>query len=184
MAKAELSLKRIAISKNNAQMVTATAIAAFITVFCLVAMNNLLSIRSYQAKIIAADNTADLKLKADVAAENNLVSSYKKFVSSNPTITGVQTSTNGYVYNNATIILDALPSQYDFPALTTSIQKLLQSGGYNISSIGGTDNSATVSSAPEANPQPVSIPFSFTINNATYSSIQQLFTAMQNSIRH
>lgn len=184
MAKPEISLKRMAISKSNAQTVTATAVSAFIVVFCLVASNNLLGLRSYRAKIINADNKADYQLKADVSAENNLINSYKRFVNQNPTIIGTNVSTNnGVDYNNATVILDALPSQYDFPALTTTIQKMLQINNFSVNSIGGTDESATMSNTPSANPQPVEIPFTFSINNAAYGSIQQLFNTMESSIR-
>ncbi len=184
MKKSDISLKRVAISKSNARAVIVSAIAAFITVFCLVAADNLLGVRSYQSKILSADQAADNRLKLDVVAENDIVNSYKQFVQQNPTILGSSISNNNNVdYNNATIILDALPSQYDFPALTTTIQNLLQKGGFNISSIGGTDQSSTVSSKPTSNPQPVSIPFSFSITNASYSSVQQLFSTMQESIR-
>lgn len=184
MIRPELSLKRVALSKSNTQVVAVTAVAAFITVFCLVTANYLLGIRSYQAKILNADNVADSQLKRDVIAKNDLVSSYHAFVQKNPTLLGSNISTtNNLDYNNATIILDALPSQYDFPALTTSIQKMLQNGGFTVSSIGGTDESATISNTPSGNPSPVSIPFTFTINNASYSSVQQLFKTMQQSIR-
>lgn len=183
MAKNELSLKRIAVSKANAQMVIVAAIGAFITVFCLVASNYLLGIQSYQSKIIVADIAADNKLKSDVSAKNKLVQSYENFIQQNPTIIGAKTTTNPYKYNNATVILDALPSQYDFPALTTSVYKLLQSNNLSITSIGGTDQSATISNSPSSNPQPVSIPFSFSIDNASYQSVQALFVKMQESIR-
>jgi len=183
MAKNEISLKRIAVSKANKQMVIIAAVGAFITVFCLVASNYLLGIQSYQAKIIAADISADNKLKSDVSAKNQLVQSYEKFIQKNPTITGAKTTNSPYKYNNATVILDALPSQYDFPALTTSIDKLLQSNNLSITSIGGTDQSATISNSPSSNPQPVAMPFSFAIDNANYQSVQTLFVKMQESIR-
>lgn len=183
MANNEISIKRIALSKANAQMIAVAAVCAFITVFCLVASNYLLGIRSYQSKIIAADSKADNQLKIDVAAKNKLVSSYENFVQKNPTVTGAKVQNSPYIYNNATVILDALPSQYDFPALTTSIDKLLQNNNVSIASIGGSDQSASVSNAGSSNPQPVSMPFSFSIDNANYLTIQSLFTQMQESIR-
>lgn len=182
--KSEMSLKKIALSKANAQMVAVTAIAAFITVFCLVGTNYLLGLRSYQAKIIAADHSADSNLKADNIAKNNLVNSYESFVNENPNVLGSNNqSVNGYVYNNATIILDALPSTYDFPALTSSLQALQTASGLKFSSIGGSDESATVSSAPSVDPSPVAIPFTFTVNQTSYQAIQNLFSTMQKSIR-
>ncbi|MCL4357819.1 hypothetical protein M1512_02930 [Patescibacteria group bacterium] len=178
-----ISFKRLALTKANKQMVMVAAVAAFITVLCLVAADHFFSMYGYQSKIIAADQTADNQLKVDVSAEQRLLQSYKSFVSQNPNILGTQDTTGKYRYNNATIILDALPSTYDFPALTSSIQKLLQNGNFNITSIGGQDLSATTSSAARANPQPIAIPFSFTIDNANYQAIQGLFQQMLESIR-
>lgn len=182
--KANESLKKLALSKANVQIVAVSAVASFITVFCLVTANYLLGIRSYQSKIIAADNTAYSQLKTDVVAKNNLESSYQSFVQQNPNVLGTSiVNTPGYTYNNSTIILDALPSRYDFPAVVTSIDKMLQNGNFNVTSIGGTDASASTSNTPESNPQPVSIPFTFTINQATYLSVQSLFSILQSSIR-
>ena len=182
--KPEISLKKMALTKANAQIVAVTAIAAFITVFSLVGANYLLGLRSYQAKIIAADHSADDNLKVDNIAKNKLVSAYEKFVDQNPNILGSNNQNGSYVYNNATIILDALPSTYDFPALTSSLQKLEQSiGGLNLSSIGGSDQSATVSNAPSSNPSPMPMPFTFSVSQTNYKSIQNLFSAMLSSIR-
>lgn len=181
--KDNVSFKRLALSKANKQMVVVAAVAAFITVLCLVAADHFLSIRSYQSKIIAADQTADTQMKADVSSEHRLIQSYAKFVSQNPNVLGTQNTSGKYKYNNATIILDALPSTYDFPALISSVQKLLQNGNFNITSIGGQDLSTSTSITPSSNPQPVAIPFSFTIDNANYQAIQGLFKQMQESIR-
>jgi len=184
MAKKDTSTKRIAVSKANAQMVAVAAIGSFITVFCIVASNYLLGIRSYQNKIIVADNTANNNFKFNVVAEKRLVNSYAKFVNQNPTLLGTPNSNTGYKYNNATIILDALPSQYDFPAMVTSVDKILQSNNFDVVSIGGTDQSASISgNNASTDPQPVAMPFSFTINNANYLSIQALFKELQKSIR-
>ncbi|MGH7234270.1 MAG: hypothetical protein ACREF7_02390 [Candidatus Saccharimonadales bacterium] len=182
--KGEVSLKKLELSKANAQIVAVTAVAAFITVFCLVGSNYLLGLRSYQAKIITADHSANNNLVADNAAKNKLLSAYKTFVDQNPNVLGSNNLTSGsYIYNNATAILDALPSTYDFPALTSSLQKLQTLGGFSFSSVGGSDESATVSSAPTGDPSTVPMPFSFTVNQTSYQAIQNLFSDMLKSIR-
>ena len=181
--KEQASFKRLALTKANSQIVGVAAAAAFITVLCLGAANYFWGIRSYQAKIIAADTVADQHLKSDVSAKNRLVQAYSQFVGQSPNVLGKANTTGKYTYNNATVILDALPSQYDFPALTSSIQALLQNNNFDVTSIGGTDQSATVSNAASSNPQPVAIPFSFSISNASYQSLQVLFQQMQESIR-
>lgn len=186
MAKLEVSTKRLAISKANTQMIIVAAVAAFISVFCIVAADYLFNLQSYQSKVISADKTADRQLTLDVASENSLIKSYQQFVDQSQTVTGATTykNNNGIVYNNATVILDALPSRYDFPALASSIAKLLNQGNFNASSIGGTDQSATMSvNTASPNPQPVAMPFSFVVSNTNYAAVQSLFQEMQSSIR-
>jgi hypothetical protein len=86
--------------------------------------------------------------------------------------------------SNSKIILDALPDGYDFPALTSSIEKILGDTGVKVSNITGTDDqinqSANVSSPT---PQAISIPFSFTVSDANYASATQLITRLGQSIR-
>jgi len=67
--------------------------------------------------------------------------------------------------SNSKIILDALPSTYDFPALASSLEKLLASKGVPVSSLSGTDdqlNQETNTSSPT--PAPVPMPFLIFIN--------------------
>ena len=181
----ESSTKRLAISKASMQMVIVLSIASFITIFGLVAANYLNGLMGYQSRVIVADNSADSTLQKDVSAESKLINSYKRFVNQPTNVIGGSASKNGGGNNgnNATIILDALPSSYDFPALTTSISKLLQSENLSISSIGGTDASASVSNSASSNPQAVSMPFSFAVDNANYTTVQSLFTELERSIR-
>lgn len=186
MAKLEVSTKRLAISKANTQMIIIASIAAFVSVFCIVASNYLYNLQSYQSGVITSDKKADQQLTYDVASESSLIKAYQQFVDQPQTVTGVATYTNnsGIVYNNATVILDALPSRYDFPALASSIAKLLNQGNFNASSIGGTDESASMAvNNASPNPQPVAMPFSFVISGTNYVAVQSLFTELQHSIR-
>jgi len=185
MAIAEISTKRIAISKANAQMVIIIAVASFISVFCLVAAKAVLSQNNYQARVISAQDKATKQLGDNLKTYDTLYSSYQGFTSA-PTniIGGTSTGGSGNDGNNAQIILDALPSTYDFPALTTSIQKILNSQGASISSIGGTDDQLNQQSNKNSpNPKPVSMPFTFSINNASYQLVQQVISTLQLSIR-
>ncbi len=185
MDRPEISTKRLAISKANGQMVIIVAITSFITVFCLIASKSLLSQNSYQARVTTSKTLAHTQLLSNLKAYDTLSSSYKKFVSENTNIIGGQNNGSGQNDgNNAKIILDALPSTYDFPALTSSIEDILNSANVKVTSIGGTDqqvSQGTNSASPS--PQPVNIPFSFSISNGTYASIQQLISKLQNSIR-
>jgi len=183
MSQKQPSPKRLALAKANTQTVIISAVSAFIIVFCIVAINYLLGLRSYQQKIIDADQLANNQLTIVNSNAQRLTSAYNSFVSKNPTIINKPVVSAPIRYNNATVILDALPSQYDFPAMITSIDKILQSDNLDVQSIGGTDQSTSTSSSPSTNPQPVAMPFNFTIQNANYASLQTLFLQLELSIR-
>jgi len=185
MAKPEISTKRLEISKANAQMVAVVGVASFITVFCLVASQAVWGQTRYQARVTTKSEVATQQLKENIKAFNNLVSSYSKFDSA-PTnvIGGANNGTGDNDGDNAKIILDALPSTYDFPALTSSVEKVLTAENFHISSITGIDdqvNQQTNISSPT--PQAVSMPFTFSVDDANYTSIQTLIGKLQQSVR-
>ena len=184
-AKIENSTKRLAISKANAQMVIAVSVASFVTVFCLVASKAVWSQTRYQARVTSKSETAHQQLKKDLDAFNSLVHSYQAFDSADTNIIGGSaTGTGNNDGDNAKIILDALPAKYDFPALTSSIEKILHAGNFDVTSISGTDdqlNQQSNTSSP--NPQAIPMPFAFTVNNSNYTAVQQLIATLQLSIR-
>lgn len=184
-SKLEISTKRLAISKANAQTVTVVGIAAFVTVFCLVASHAILSQTQYQSRVTKADTTAHQQLLKNIKAYKNLSAAYQAFNSeSTNVIGGSSTGTGSNDGGNAKIILDALPSSYDFPALTSTIEKILTDENFTISGISGTDAQLTEqTNNSSATPQPVPIPFSFSVTGTNYTSIQQLMTTLQESIR-
>jgi hypothetical protein len=185
MAKPEILTKRLAISKANAQMVAIISVAAFVTVFCLVAAKDVWSQTRYQARVTSKDEKAHQQLQANIKAFDNLVSSYQNFGSATTNIIGGNSTGSGNNDgDNAKIILDALPDSYDFPALTSSLEKILTASSFNVTSITGTDdqlNQQGNTSSPT--PQPVSMPFSFSVSNTNYTSVQQLISTLQLSIR-
>lgn len=184
-AKPQASTKRLAISKANAQMVGVVAAASFISVFCLVASQAVFSQNRYQARLIVAKEKAHKQLQQNQKAFSDLKRSYNIFNSLPTNVIGG--SINGAGDNdgpNSKIILDALPDSYDFPALTSSLEKILSDNNLKVSNINGTDdqlNQQNNTSSP--NPEPVSMSFSFTVTDANYASINQLFTKLQQSIR-
>lgn len=181
----QISTKRLAISKSNAQMVGAVAAASFITVFCLVAAKTVFSQNAYQAKVISAKEKAHDQLQKNLKAYDSLSTSYKIFDSKNPNLIGG--STTGTADNDGTnskLILDALPPSYNFPALAASLEKILADRGLKVSAITGTDDQvAQQSNSFSPTPKPVTMPFTFTVNNANYTSISQLTEALERSIR-
>ncbi|HVV66706.1 MAG TPA: hypothetical protein VHB72_01390 [Candidatus Saccharimonadales bacterium] len=181
----QISTKRVAISKANAQMVAIVAVAVVVTMFALVASKAIYSQNRYQARVITAKEKARNQLKDNISTFATLQKSYKAFDNA-PTnvIGGTASGTGDNDGPNSKIVLDALPSTYDFPALTASVEKILADNNLKVSAITGTDdqlNQQNNVSSPD--PQSVSIPFSFTVTDANYASINQLITKLQESIR-
>jgi Tfp pilus assembly protein PilO len=166
-------------------MVIATTVAAFALIFALVAGKTLASQLSYQNRVIDAKKTALTRLRGDLAARTTLKASYDGFVAQNPNViggdmNGTASSKDG---DNAKIILDALPSKYDFPALTTSLEKLITDQNLKIVGITGTDDEAAqAENATSPNPEPIAMPFQVQVNGS-YQSIQNLVNVLLVSTR-
>jgi len=84
--------------------------------------------------------------------------------------------------DNAKLVLDALPSKYDFPALVTSLEKIFNGQGVQIESIGGTDDEIAQGSSSSSAPQPVPVPFQFSVTG-DYNKIKKAIGALEKSIR-
>lgn len=184
MATAQPSTKRALIDKANARIVGYVGTAAFVLIFSLVATKTLISQGAYQNKIIDGKRTAVKQLKSDIAATGNLKKSYDAFVDTAQNVLGGNPSSAGAQDgNNAKIVLDALPSSYDFPGLTTSLESLLSNQGVTIDSITGTDDEVAQSTNQlSATPQAVPIPFTVAVEG-DYTSIQNVIHVFENSIR-
>lgn len=182
MARVASLTKRSLISKANQTMVTATSIAAFAVIFCLVAGNTLFSQMLYQNRVLSAKRTAHTRLQADLSARDSLVNSYKTFVSPSTNLIGGNSSggTGPKDGDNAQLVLDALPSQYDFPALATTLEKILTADQLQILSITGTDDEIAQQNPSSAAPIPM--PFQFEVSGS-YQSIQVMVDLFEHSIR-
>lgn len=184
MAKMQLSTKRALIDKTNSKIVAYTAVAAFMVVFTLVASKTLISQAMYQNRVISAKKTAVSQLKTDIQQTSSLVTAYKAFVDTPQNVLGGNPSGSGPKDgDNAQVVLDALPSAYDFPAMATSLEKLLTSQNVQIQSITGTDDEVAQSgNQSSGSPAPVAMPFQISVTG-NYQAIQHLVEAFNASIR-
>lgn len=174
--------KRLQISKANTTMVAVVAVASFVTMFSLVAAKALWDQRSFQARVITEKEIARNQLQANVAAVDSLVTSYQAFVGTPENVIGGSSTGKGERDgDNAKIVLDALPSKYDFPALATSLEKLLSSGNYQIDNITGVDDEVN-QQANQGGTTPVEIPFQIGATGS-YANIQKLVDSLERSIR-
>jgi hypothetical protein len=139
--------------------------------------------RSYQAKVIAEKELAVKTLEDNVKAVDTLVIAYKEFIGRpNNVIEGSTAGTGDRDGDNAKIILDALPSKYDFPAIATSLEKILTQQNFAIDSIVGIDDEVAQSTKATSIPEVVEIPFSFSVSGG-YDSINSLLQTLEYSIR-
>lgn len=184
MAKVQLTSKKVQIDKAQATIVGVVAGAVFVAVFSLVSTKSLWTQRTYQARVIAKKQAARDQLQQNVESVKDLVDSYQQFVGSSTNILGGNPLGTGEKDgDNARLILDALPSKYDFPALTTSLEKVITDKKLKIDGISGTDDEvAQAATKDSGNPEPADMPFQIVVSGS-YTSIQELFTVFEHSIR-
>lgn len=188
MVDLHLSIKHFEINKANNRLIVTVAVAVIISVFCLVSAKSLLGQSAYQRRVLAAKHTAANQLKANVVVAQKLLVQYQVFEDSTPNIIGGQGGRNPgngpSDGDNAQIVLDALPSQYDFPALISSLEKILGSEGVSVQGIGGTDagQPETLVSGSLGNVQPVPITFSVEASTS-YSNSKKVIQDFERSIR-
>ena len=178
------SSKRVLIDKANTTIVVIVSIAAFLAAFSIIATKTLISQASYQNRVISAKRVAVNQLKEDITATKTLKRSYDAFNSTTKNAIGGNPEGMGRQDgNNAKIVLDALPSAYDFPTLTTNLETLLTGQNVKINSISGTDDEVAQSTnQSSANPQPIPIPFQVSVT-ANYDGIKSVIDTFERSIR-
>jgi hypothetical protein len=176
--------KRVLIDKANITVVVTVSIAAFITIFSLVATKALWSQQAYQVRVIHKREKARDQLVANIKAADTLTSSYQQFESATENVIGGSAVGSGERDgDNARIVLDALPSKYDFPALATSLEKLVKGQNLTLDSITGIDDESNQQkTASSATPQAIEMPFKVDVKGG-YDNIQNLITVFEHSIR-
>ncbi len=161
MKRPNLSAKRIAIDKANASLIVIISVTVFITVFSIVAIRSLYQQMNYQSKVIDKKETTLAQVKENIEEVSKLNLAYQEFSSGTANILGGNPTGSGDKDgDNARIVLDALPSKYDYPALITSLNKLIQTGGYQVTSITGVDDEVNqANNDASSKPEPIEMPF-------------------------
>ncbi len=182
VSRAQRSIKHDIISKDSTRIVAAVAVSVFIIVFCGFAIKTLFSQSLYHNRVISEKETTKKRLEDNEKALVTLKQSYDAFVNSSENILEGSPSGTGPVDgNNAKIVLDALPGAYDYPALSTSFEKILVDGGYKVDTLGGTEDSS-IKAAPTGKAIPVAVPYGFTIT-APFAQTFTLLQTLERSIR-
>src|SRR5690606_26833291 len=111
------------------------------------------------------------------------VISYKEFVGRPQNIiAGESAGTSERGGDNAKLVLDALPSTYDFPAVITSMEKILTEKNFEIRQLEGNDQELEQSAKEATAPEVVEIPFAFAVVGG-YDPIHDLIKTLEQSIR-
>ncbi len=178
------SIKHVLIDQSNARIVITVSVAVFAVIFSLVASKTLWSQAAYQNRVISQQNEAKKKLEADLAVVKNLKPSYEAFVgASTNVIKGNAIGVGPQDGDNAKIVLDALPSHYDYPALLTDLETIAASQGISLGGVTGVDDSiAQAGNTNSPNPVPVEMPFQITVAG-DYAKTQAFIGALERSIR-
>jgi Tfp pilus assembly protein PilO len=175
------SQKRVQINKSNSMVVIIIALASFTIVFSLLASKALLSQWAFQGRVIKEKQKAVDQLKSNIAATDTLLASYETFAGAPVNIIGgSKDGTGPRDGDNARLVLDSLPSEYDFPALVTSLEKLLD--GYAINGIQGSDDALNQLGEAQTTPAPVDMPFTISVAGS-YDKLSTLIKTLESSIR-
>lgn len=176
--------KRGLLLKANSTIVIVTSVAAFVIIFLLVASKTLLGQAMYQNRVATQKKAALVQIKTDITTSKALITSYNTFNDTPVNIIGGSIAGSGANDGpNSRIVLDALPSSYDFPALVTSLEKVISNRGLTIQSIQGIDDEvAQQVNQSSPTPQSVPVPFQVTVKG-NYAAIQTLIGDFQNSVR-
>ncbi len=184
MSKIELSTKRLQLDKANVMIVIIVSAACFITVFSLVSAKGLTGQLNYQSRVIKQKETAKRDLIASIDGRDQLVKRYNSFIDTEiNVISGTRSGTGDRDGDNAKIALDALPSKYDYPALTASLEKLLTTSGVTITSISGTDDELNqAAQGGDGKPLPIEMPFTIAFTGDKKAT-EQVLSILERSIR-
>lgn len=176
--------KHLQLSKAQTVTFIAAAVGVFILVFTLVAAKSLVGQSRFQGRVIDAKQTALDQLKVNQKNAAQLNKAYQSFVSTSQNAIGGNPDGNGpQDGNNARLVLQALPTKYDFPALASSLEKIITSQNMAIKAISGQDDQINQEgNTSSANPEPVEMPFSVSATG-DYGQVQSLVGQFEHSIR-
>lgn len=181
----KLSIKHGIITKDNKKILIATGTAAFVVTFSLVASSILYQQMSYQNRVIKAGKAQLLIANDSLSNVESLTKEYNNFDSQTQNmLNGNPEGIGDLDGKNSKLILEALPATYNFPALTSSVEKIVElAAGLEFVSMTGLDDAvAQKANATSTIPTPLEIPFEVEVKGS-YASSRAFIDALQKSIR-
>lgn len=174
------SSKRQQVDKDKMLALVAIGVASVVLVAGIMTSKTFWSQATYLNGVASQKEKAVQQLEENKQSVDSLNSAYKEFVDSSPNLIGGSVDgSNPNDGDNAKLVLDALPSAYDFPALVSSVENLLSP--YQVNAISGIDDSIT-QSASEGLDQPVEMPITVEFTS-TYGGFITAIQSFKDSIR-
>lgn len=165
------TVNELKFKKLKQWMMAAVVIAAITVSFSMVFLKFLFDFWVYNNNVQSAQRETQEKLEANLDIYEDLRTSFLTLESAQGTPQSP----------DAEVILDALPRNYDFPALASSIQKLASSSEVELMSFRGNDEEGSVPE-PSYSPEPYEVMFGAEVSGS-YEDIQVFVNALDLSIR-
>lgn len=172
----QISTKHLQIQKASSTVFLAVAMAAVVVSFCLVFMNILWGTWQFNSRVHTAQEGVRDTLENNLKIAPDLEQSF-----SNLEISAAIIPDQGPDKSNSEIILDALPSKFDYPALVSSIDNLAKETSVKLISFSGNDVGEDAQESSN-NPSPVEIPFIMNVEGE-YDAVKKFLRGIETSIR-
>lgn len=177
------SIKHVQINKSQTTMLAVIASATVVVIFSLFATKALIVKGLYQGRALDARKDVVKQLKSNYDSANKLFDQYKFFANQDPNfLEGKIAGTTNLDGDNPRLVLDALPSKYDAPALASSIEKLLNNEKVTFNSLTVKDDPSGNSDQAQAEPSAIPMAFAFE-GGTTYPTAALLMSDFEHSIR-
>lgn len=170
------STKHTQIRQASTQTFITVALASVLVSMALVMLNILWGTAQFNMRVHEKQEIARDALEANIAAVGPLTESFERLEIGSDLIPNQPGDKN-----NSEVILDALPSRYDFPELAASLNNLAEVSTVQLKSFRGTDlGSDAIQSSPA--PFAESIPFSVEVEGS-YQGVTKFLSNLEKSIR-
>ena len=165
------TVNELKMKKLKQWMLIAVVIAAIVVSFSMVFIKFLFDLWVYNNNVQAAQRTTQETLEFNLEAYEGLFEDFQVLEEAQGTPRSP----------DADIVFDSLPTNYDYPALASSIQKLASSSGVTLRDFRGVDEEGAVP-GPSFSPEPHTIEFGVELSGS-YEDIQVFINALDLSIR-
>lgn len=157
--------------KLKQQIFVGVVIAAIVVSLSLVLLKFLFDLWTYNGRVQSAQRETRSTLENNLETYEDLSDWYQILQSADGSIDDPDPE----------VVLVALPEEYDFPALASSVKKLADRSGVELTGFGGEDEEGNVP-GPSPQPDPYEIEISVEVNG-DYDDISEFVNVLDSSIR-